>query len=362
MEDPPEIVEAGASKHAFHWDTAAQLPTVGIINALKTPELKNAKIKEILDDLSWRMHDALGSKREIERLRLLNVRVIVPNFNAAPATPAPAPEPAAVADNARIVELERQLAASVETNRLQKEAWDGEKAVFAAARVAPDPGSTVAADGAVDADALNQRIIDQQLRIDELSDDVIHWRERSESRTSSTNSNTLDGLLRKLKRVVRLQFDDLDDVYHAVAEAICAHTTPAQRHEIRGAPMNKERFIDFLVDYFSEPTDTSESDESDESGSDESEGTEATDAPNADGIEAAARPPSARRTPRLDSARAQTQNEKAGIARRVAESAKTAGNRFKSAVKRVTGMTADLSTLLSDLKHVSEDDAYAPPI
>ena len=130
--------------------------------------------------------------------------------------------------------------------------------------------------------------------------------------------------------------------------------------------MNKERFIDFLVDYFSEPTDTSESDEPDESGSDESEGTEATGAPNADGIALADEPTSSRRTPRTprpESARAQKQNEKPGFARRAAAAA---SSRFKSVVNRARGISGDaktdLSTLLSDLKHVSENDADAPPV
>ena len=221
--------------HKFKFPSSLLLPKAATLTG-------NAALQQdILADLQFRIHEVEDLHKEIERLRLLNGRVNVPNLNAMvePAAAAPpAAAPAADDKDTRIADLERRLAASVETTRLQKEAWDAEKAVFAVARAAPDPGSAVVADAAVD--VRDQRIIDQQLRIDTLTDDVIHWRELYDNRASSTTSNTLDGLLRKLKRVVRLHFDDLDDVYHAVAEAICAHTTPAQRHDIRGAPMNKE--------------------------------------------------------------------------------------------------------------------------
>jgi hypothetical protein len=41
----------------------------------------------------------------------------------------------------------------------------------------------------------------------------------------------------KLQRVLRLPFEDPDAVYEAVAEAIYAHTTPAQRRELTSAPV-----------------------------------------------------------------------------------------------------------------------------
>ncbi len=199
-------------------------------------------------------------------------------------------------------------------------------------------------------DDLNRTIYDQTLRIDQLTDLVVHWRELYENR----NSNTLHGLLRKLQIVLRLQFDDPDSVYVAVAEAIYAHSTSAQRREISDAPVNKDGFIDYLVDVLKADSSDTVAYDSDAFDSD----TEVTDTPNKDGIEQADRPTSAQRTPSPDSARAQKQNEKAGFMRRATTGIKSAVNRARG----ISGAKSDLSTLLRDLKHMSENDAYAPPI
>jgi hypothetical protein len=164
----------------------------------------------------------------------------------------------------------------------------------------------------------------------------------------------MDDLLLKLQCLLRLPFDDPDAVYEAVAEAIYVHSTLAQRREIYSGSSDKDGFIEYLVDLFHR--ESSDASESDASGSDTSE-SEARDEPNADGIELAARPKSARtpRAERPESARAKNQNEKQGYASRAATAV---GKTFKSVVNRVTGVRSDkkidMSSLLSDLKHVSE--------
>jgi hypothetical protein len=345
MDDPVELVDTGAGKHAFHWDTAAQLPTVPGINALRSAEAKNAKIKEILADLSWRMHDAVDLKKEIERLRTLNVailsRVPAPEAPAAQAAPAAPGGDAAV----RIKELEGQLQAANETNRIQKEAWDAEKEVFAVSRAAASaPASTVVvpavAGGTDEVKALNDEIEQQHVDIEYLTDQVHQLRELHESRASSTTSNTLHDLLLKLQRVLRLPFEDPDAVYEAVAEAIYAHTTSAQRSELSNKP-DKVGFIEDLINFFHRaPSDATDSYAS-ESDSDEA------DTAESDTAEAAR----SARTPRADrpeSARAKKETENQGYARRA----------FKSVVNKLKGMRGDsktdMSTLLSDLKHASE--------
>jgi hypothetical protein len=312
------------------------------------------------------MHDALGSKREIERLRLLNVTLNVPNLNAAvePPAPAPAPAPAAAAaddKDARLVDLEWQLATLRASIPIQQAAWDAEKLVLEGQLSAIVSGSAVMVGGGAPS-----ATDDQTLRIEELSDEVDRWRELYESRTSSTHSNTLHGLLRKLQVVLGLPFDDPDAVYAAVAEAIYAHTTAAQRREISDAPVYKDGFIDYLVNGF-------KSDSSDAYGSDaevtdtsNADGIEVTDTSKADGIELTERPKSAQRPPRPESAHGRTQEDAEGNAK---QDTSTTYGKIKSFAKKARGYTpfgtsrtADLSTLLSDLKHVSEDDAYAPPI
>jgi hypothetical protein len=192
----------------------------------------------------------------------------------------------------------------------------------------------------------------------------MHWRELYESRTSSTHSNTLHGLLRKLQVVLGFPFDDPDAVYAAVAEAIYAHSTSAQRREISDAPVDKDGFIDYLVDVFKKDSSDAYGSEPFESESDE----DLTDAPNTDGIELVERPKSAQRPPRPESAHGRTQEDAEGNAK---QDKPTTYGRFKSFAKKARGYTpfgtsrtakSDLSTLLRDLKHVSEDDAYAPPI
>ena len=154
-----------------------------------------------------------------------------------------------------------------------------------------------------------------------------------------------------------------------MAEAIYEHSTPAQRREISDAPVYQDGFIDYLVDVF-------KTDSSDAYGSDafESE-TEETDTPNTDGIELTERPKSAQKpprpesahtTPRPESAHGRTQENAEGNAK---QDKSTVYGKIKSFAKKARGYTsfgtsrtADLSTLLRDLKHVSENDAYAPPI
>jgi hypothetical protein len=165
----------------------------------------------------------------------------------------------------------------------------------------------------------------------------------------------------KLQRVLQLPFDDPDAVYEAVAAAIYAHSTPAQRHQIDDAPSDKYGFIDYLVEFFKvniESSDTSDSaSESDEPDASE-QAKDGVDQSTTDGIAPAVRPKSAQKTPRAErpeSARAKNQNERQGYASRAATAA---GRTFKSVVNRVTGVRsdtkADMSSLLSDLKHVSE--------
>jgi hypothetical protein len=192
--------------------------------------------------------------------------------------------------------------------------------------VASAPASTVAvqavAGGTDEVDVLNDQIEQQQVDIEYLIDQVRLWRKRCESRAFSTTSNTLHDLLLKLQRVLQLQFDNPDAVYEAVAEAIHAHTTLAQRHQIDDAPSDKYGFIAYLVESFkfkNESSDTADSaSESDESDASE-QAKDEVDKPIMDGI---------------------------------------ASNRLRSVVNRATGIgndkKADMSSLLSDLKHVSE--------
>jgi hypothetical protein len=361
MEDPPEIVDTVASKHAFHWDTAAQLPTVTGINAMKSPEAKNAKIKEILADLQWRMHDALDSKTEIQRLRILNSEIAIRSAAPAAAAAAAPAAPAAPGggEAVRINELEGQLQAANEKSRIQKEAWDAEKEVFAARAVeaenlvsaaravVPDPGSAVAVQAVAgltdDVDDLKDQINRQQGNIDFLTGRVQHWRDRYESETSSTHSNVLQDLLDQLQHVLRLSLDNPGRVYTAVAEAIYENTTPEQRDTIDHARSNKTDWIAHIAHVLQNEPDASDTSDSDTSESGTAE-------PGEDGIELAARPKGAR-TPRVErpeSARAKNQNERQGFARRA----------FNSAINKVKSIRGDkktdMSSLLSDLKHASE--------
>ena len=332
--------------HKYNYTSALDVPTVSLLESNKVLQ------GHVLADLQFRIREVEAFKIQVDLLRAEIFRngVQIAAHSKDPASP-PAVNVAAAAgpvagDALRIKELEDGLRSAVEGYKVDKSAWDAEKLVLEGRLGVSGDTLMVGAPSAKD---------DQTLRIDQLTDEVIYWRERYESRTSSTHSNTLHGLLRKLQIVLQLPYDDPDAVYVAVAKAIYVHSAPAQRREISDAPVYKDGFIDYLVDVFKyESSDAYESD------------AEVTDTSNADGIELADRPKSARRTPRLDSARAQTQNEKAGIARRAAEAAKTAGSKFKSVINRVRGISdgakSDLSTLLRDLKHVSENDAYAPPI
>ena len=339
--------------HKYNYTSALEVPLAGFLDG--NPVLQG----HVLTDLQFRIREVDTLKAELLKRA---------------AAPAPAVSAGPVAGDAlRIKELTKKLeqsvadtkvqtdalTAAVEGYKVEKSAWDAEKLVLEGRLASMISGSAVmVAGGAPSAtEDLNRLIREQKLEIDSLNDLVIHWRELCDSRTSSTNSNTLDGLLLKLQRVLRLPFDDPDSVYVAVAEAIYAHTTVKQRLQISDAPVDKAGFIDYLVNFFK--TDSSATSESDSSESDE----DLTDAPNTDGIQLVERPKSAQTPPRPDSARAQKHNEKTGMARRAAASA---SSKIRSVVNRVRGISggakSDLSTLLSDLKHVSENDAYAPPI
>jgi len=355
-----------ASKHRYKFPSALQLPRATTLTG-------NAALQQdILTDLQFRIHEVEDLRKEIDRLKGLNVSLTVRNFDTSAAPPAAPAEPAAPAaapagaEAARIADLEGQLQAAVEENRLQKETWDAEKLVFEANVVASAPASTVAvqavAGGTDEVAALKDEIEQQQVDIEHLTDRVRIWRKRCGSRASSTTSNTLHDLLLKLQRVLRLPFDDPDAVYEAVAEAIYAHSTPAQRHQIDDAPSDKYEFIDYLVELFKvniESSDTSDSaSESDEADASE-QAKYGVDRSTTDGIAPAVRPKSAQKTPRAErpeSARANNQNERQGYASRAATAA---GRTFKSVVNRVTGIRSDkatdMSSLLSDLKHVSEN-------
>ena len=152
-------------------------------------------------------------------------------------------------------------------------------------------------------------------------------------------------------------------MYVAVAEAIYAHTTVKQRLQISDAPVDKAGFIDYLVDVFKKDSSAAYGSEPFETEADE----DWTAASNADGIELAERPKSAHR-PRPESARGRTQENAEGNANQEKEKS-TAYETMKNMAKKVRAYrpfgskrTADLSTLLRDLKHVSENEAYAPPI
>jgi hypothetical protein len=321
MDDTPELVETVAIKHIFHWDIATQLPNLTFINALKTTELKNAKIQEILADLQWRMHDAIDSKKEIERLRLLTSAIA----NRAPAAAAPAATVAPAASGGdeavRIKDLEEQLQAAVEENKLQKGLLDEEKRLFAVARVlASDPVIHVETDEVV---ALQDRIERQEAMIEHLTERARHWRD-------STNSTVLQDLLDQLQHVLRLSLDDPGHVYTAVAEAIYENTSPDQRNTIDDAPSNKAGWIAYIAGVLQE--EQSESD-APESGAGE---------PNSDGIELV----------RPDSASASKQNENRGYAKRGYDGIKSAFNNVRGISKK---NKTDMSALLSDLKHASEN-------
>ena len=130
-------------------------------------------------------------------------------------------------------------------------------------------------------------------------------------------------------------------------------------------PSRKKDFIDYVVDVLQhEPSDTSESD----LGVHESERTEISRSEPQRGH--TDRPRSGRSV-RPESARGRTQDDAEGNVKQK----QSRYSKFKSFARKATGYssTADMSTLLSDLKHVSENgasfasnidsaDAYAPPI
>ncbi len=195
-------------------------------------------------------------------------------------------------------------------------------------------------------DDLNQRIIEQQSHIDTLTSDVIHWRELCKRRTSSTNSNTLHDLLDQLQIVLRLSLDNPGHVYIAVTEAIYANTSPAQRNTIKDAPSNEDEWITCIADMLQE--EQTEGSEHDDDSTVEGGGVREKQATQGETSETseithmnAPRPVSAKRSHWTKA------KERAASVRR---------SFFGKPA------TADLSTLLSDLKHVSENDADVPPV
>ena len=323
-------------EHKFSYTSAVVVPAARVVDG------NVVLLEHVLTDLKFRIREVEGLNSEIVKLRLLNGAVAVPKEGpAAPAAPAaPAGDEAA-----RIRDLEEQLRAALEENRLQKETWSAEKRVFETTVRASDPSSTVAvqaAAGGTDAvDALNYQIEQQQMDIEDLTDQVHHWQERCGSGTS--NSNVLQNLLDQLQHVLRLSLDDPRRLYTAVAEAIYENTSPEQRNTIDEAPSNKADWIAYIADVLqdeqSEQSEHRDASDAVESGAVDPRARES----RADEIELAERP---------ESARAKKHNEKPGYARRAADGIQTAMNK----VRGISGAKkTDMSSLLSDLKHASEN-------
>ncbi len=272
-----DVADASDRPHIYKYTSVLEVPAA---HQLQDNEQFRTNV---VADLRFRIREVESMKLENERLRLLNIRLNVPNFNA-PAPPPPAP---AGDEATRITDLEGQLQASVEENKLQKGLLDEEKGLFAAARVlASDPGIHVETDEVV---ALKDRIERQEAMIEHLTERVRHWRELCESGTSSTNSNVLQNLLDQLQNLLQLSLDDPGRVYTAVVEAIYENTSPAQRDTIDDAPSNKTEWIGHIAELLqyeqSEQSEHRDASDASESGAGE---------PDADGIELAARPESAR--------------------------------------------------------------------
>jgi hypothetical protein len=302
--------------HKFIYLSALDVPKTTVVDG------NAVLLGHVLTDLKYRIREVLDLNAEILRLRALNVELTL-HKDGRPAAAAPAATVAPAASGGdeavRIKDLEGQLQAAVEENKLQKGLLDEEKRLFAAARMlASDPGIHVEPDEVV---ALQDRIERQEAMIEHLTERARHWRD-------STNSTVLQNLLDQLQHVLRLSFDDPGHVYTAVAEAIYENTSPTQRDTINDAPSNKTEWIAYIAGLLQE--EQSESDAAEP------------DASESDGIEMA----------RPDSASAKKQTENRGYAKRGYEGIKSAFNNVRGISKK---KKTDMSVLLSDLKHASEN-------
>jgi len=330
--------------HKFYYNSALELPKTAVVTG------NAVLLQHILDDLKFRIRETEQLKEgasavpAVPDAQIALLKAEVDDLKGKLANHTPRKEAVPAVADPKIAELQRQV--DDLTARIARTWANG------GSPAAPAP--SVAAVQATDEVARLKRTIQQQrLQIHNLE--------------SHHSNNTLNDLLLKLKHVLKLQLDNEDQLYTEVAEAIYENTSKDVRDTMFSVFSTGEQWKAYVAhilkdqdawDEYLADQHTGEEDSSDikeeiiQSDIDTEEDSETDGLPDTGN--------NRQKTPRLESAKANRWNQaKSGASGMMARAKRGFGFGNKS--------TADLSSLLSDLKRVSDAgttcsvDADVPP-